>query len=44
MQFHLEGFRAGDPRIAEASPLAVPHTDAVPAQVAVLIVGCAPPA
>ena len=42
MQFHQEGFRAGDPRIAEASPLAVPHADAVPAQVDVLIVGCGP--
>lgn len=42
MQFHLEGFKAGDPDIHEASPLAQPHTDAVPQQVDVLVVGCGP--
>ncbi|EGI77614.1 FAD-binding monooxygenase [Hylemonella gracilis] len=42
MQFHLDGFRAGDPHIHPASPLALPHTEAVPAQVDVLIVGCGP--
>lgn len=42
MQFHLDGFRAGDPHIHPASPLALPHADAVPAQVDVLIVGCGP--
>lgn len=42
MQFHLNGFRPGDPHVAEASAQAVPHTDAVPAQVDVLIVGCGP--
>ncbi len=42
MQFHLDGFRAGDPHILPASPLALPHTEAVPAQVDVLIVGCGP--
>jgi len=42
MQFHLDGFRAGDPHIHPASPLALPHTDAAPAQVDVLIVGCGP--
>lgn len=42
MQFHLDGFRAGDPHIHPASPLAQPHTDAVPPQVDVLIVGCGP--
>jgi 2-polyprenyl-6-methoxyphenol hydroxylase-like FAD-dependent oxidoreductase len=42
MQFHLNGFRPGDPHLADASPLATPHSDAVPAQVDVLIVGCGP--
>jgi len=42
MQFHLNGFKPGDPHISEASALAVRHTDAVPAQVDVLIVGCGP--
>jgi 3-hydroxybenzoate 4-monooxygenase len=42
MQFHLNGFRPGDPEIAEASPHARPHTDAMPAEVDVLIVGCGP--
>ncbi|WP_399686522.1 FAD-binding monooxygenase [Xenophilus sp.] len=42
MQFHLNGFKPGDPRVAEASAQALPHTDAVPAQVDVLIVGCGP--
>lgn len=42
MQFHLDGFKPGDPRLAEASPEATVHTDAVPAQVDVLIVGCGP--
>lgn len=42
MQFHLDGFRAGDPHVHEASPQAAPHQDAVPAQVDVLIVGCGP--
>jgi len=42
MQFHLDGFRPGDPHISEASPLAIRHTDAVPAEVDVLIVGCGP--
>ncbi|WP_332813931.1 FAD-binding monooxygenase [Ramlibacter sp.] len=42
MQFHLNGFRPGDPHVAEASPQASPHGDAVPAQVDVLIVGCGP--
>jgi 3-hydroxybenzoate 4-monooxygenase len=42
MQFHLDGFRPGDPHVAEASAHATPHTDAVPAQVDVLIVGCGP--
>lgn len=42
MQFHLNGFRPGDPQLAEPSPQARPHSDAVPTQVDVLIVGCGP--
>jgi 2-polyprenyl-6-methoxyphenol hydroxylase-like FAD-dependent oxidoreductase len=42
MQFHLDGFRAGDPHIHPASPLALPRTETVPAEVDVLIVGCGP--
>lgn len=42
MQFHLEGFRPGDPHLHEAAAGVAPHTDAVPAQVDVLIVGCGP--
>ncbi|HEX7890638.1 MAG TPA: FAD-binding monooxygenase [Ramlibacter sp.] len=42
MQFHLNGFRPGDPAIAAPSPQAVPHADAIPAEVDVLIVGCGP--
>lgn len=42
MQFHLNGFRPGDPELLEASPCALPHADAVPAQVDVLVVGCGP--
>lgn len=42
MQFHLNGFRPGDPLVAEPSALALAHQDAVPEQVDVLIVGCGP--
>jgi phenol 2-monooxygenase/3-hydroxybenzoate 4-monooxygenase len=42
MQFHLNGFKPGDPHIAEASAQAAQHTDAVPSEVDVLIVGCGP--
>lgn len=42
MQFHLDGFRPGDPHFHEASPQALPYTDAVPPQVDVLIVGSGP--
>jgi len=42
MQFHLDGFRPGDPQLHPVSPLALPHRDALPAQVDVLIVGCGP--
>jgi phenol 2-monooxygenase len=41
MQFHLNGFKPGNPEIAEpASPS--PHSDALPGEVDVLIVGCGP--
>lgn len=42
MQFHLDGFKGRDPEIREASPLALPHADAAPAQVDVLVVGAGP--
>ena len=44
MQFHLNGFRPGDPAISEpAEPHRAPRTsDALPAEVDVLIVGCGP--
>ena len=42
MQFHLNGFRPGDPQLHEASPQALPHSDAAPAEVDVAIVGCGP--
>ncbi|MDB5939985.1 MAG: phenol 2-monooxygenase [Polaromonas sp.] len=42
MQFHLNGFRPGDPRVAEGANRAAPSTDSVPEQVDVLIVGCGP--
>ncbi len=42
MQFHLNGFVPGDPALAAAAPTALPHGDAVPAEVDVLIVGCGP--
>jgi phenol 2-monooxygenase (NADPH) len=44
MQFHLNGFRAGDPAIAEAAAPEVVacHTGALPDEVDVLIVGCGP--
>ena len=42
MQFHLDGFVAGDPRVAPASPQALPHADALPARTDVLIVGAGP--
>ncbi|WBY02466.1 FAD-binding monooxygenase [Ramlibacter tataouinensis] len=42
MQFHLNGFLPGDPHVAQAAPQARPHTDAAPAEVDVLIVGCGP--
>ncbi len=42
MQFHLNGFRPGEPLHLEASGEALPHGDGVPAEVDVLIVGCGP--
>ncbi|HEX6017700.1 MAG TPA: FAD-binding monooxygenase [Burkholderiaceae bacterium] len=42
MQFHLDGFRPGDPRVTEVAPDAMPCTGALPAQVDVLVVGCGP--
>ena len=42
MQFHVDGYRAGDPFVAEAHP-SVPHrTPGVPARTDVLIVGAGP--
>ena len=38
MQFHLNGFRPGDPRIHDAAPQALAHGDALPSEVDVLIV------
>lgn len=42
MQFHLNGFRPGDPRIEPAAPQARARTDALPERVDVLIVGSGP--
>ena len=42
MQFHLNGFRPGDPHIADVGAGRGARTDAAPAQVDVLIVGCGP--
>ncbi|HEY4665395.1 MAG TPA: FAD-dependent monooxygenase, partial [Comamonas sp.] len=38
MQFHLQGFRPGDPHVQDASA----YAHAVPSHVDVLIVGCGP--
>lgn len=42
MQFHLNGFKPGDPSVAEAWVPVTPRVDAVPPEVDVLIVGCGP--
>jgi phenol 2-monooxygenase/3-hydroxybenzoate 4-monooxygenase len=42
MQFHLQGFRPGDPHVADPAPHAAARTAAVPSQVDVLIVGSGP--
>lgn len=41
MQFHLNGFRTGDPQIAEPATTP-PARDALPDEIDVLIVGCGP--
>ncbi len=42
MQFHLDGFRPGDPHVLPAAPSAAPPNGELPAEVDVLIVGCGP--
>jgi 3-hydroxybenzoate 4-monooxygenase len=42
MQFHLDGFQPGDPRVRPASAAAQQPPDRPPAEVDVLIVGCGP--
>jgi phenol 2-monooxygenase (NADPH) len=48
MQFHLNGYRAGDPGLLDAAPAALAQSDggaigqALPAEADVLIVGCGP--
>jgi phenol 2-monooxygenase len=42
MQFHLDGFRAGNPRVRPAHPVAAARPAALPDDVDVLIVGCGP--
>ena len=44
MQFHLDSFRAGDPDLSDpnSAPGMLADTDALPAEVDVLIVGCGP--
>ncbi|MES2972284.1 MAG: FAD-binding monooxygenase [Pseudomonadota bacterium] len=42
MQFHLNGFKPGDPHLADAPARDTPRHDALPAEVDVLIVGCGP--
>ncbi len=42
MQFHLDGYRSGDPSIEPAHPSVATRPDGVPEQVDVLIVGCGP--
>ena len=43
MQFHLNGFRPGDPAISEPAQPDPPHaSDTIPEEVDVLIVGCGP--
>ncbi|QDZ02190.1 3-hydroxybenzoate 4-monooxygenase [Nitratireductor mangrovi] len=42
MQFHLNGFRTGDPEIAEPLRQPRPDPDTLPDEVDVLIVGCGP--
>jgi phenol 2-monooxygenase len=42
MQFHLDGFQVGDPRIRPADPVAAARPAELPAEVDVLIVGSGP--
>ncbi len=42
MQFHLEGFTPGDPRVLPAHPGLPARSEGPPAEVDVLIVGCGP--
>ena len=42
MQFHLNGFRPGDPDVGESYPGAEAQSDRMPPEVDVLIVGCGP--
>ncbi len=42
MQFHLNGFRTGDPSLVDAAPAAQTQNANLPAQADVLIVGCGP--
>jgi phenol 2-monooxygenase len=42
MQFHLNGFRTGDPSISAPSDQALPRSETLPKEVDVLIVGCGP--
>lgn len=42
MQFHLEGFTPGDPRMTVAAPGISGHGDRIPDRLDVLIVGCGP--
>lgn len=41
MQFHLNGFKTGDPEVSPSN-ITVPHPHALPAQADVVIVGCGP--
>src|SRR5215204_1954006 len=42
MQFHLNGFRTGDPNITEPTQQRSAPADRIPGEVDVLIVGCGP--
>ncbi|CAN5471469.1 FAD-binding monooxygenase [soil metagenome] len=42
MQFHLNGFRTGDPALLDPADTAQAHGGALPAEADVLIVGCGP--
>jgi phenol 2-monooxygenase (NADPH) len=42
MQFYLNGYRPGDPLIADPHPSVAQRSGAVPGEVDVLIIGCGP--